>query len=100
LAGDGWRLALAGEASRSADGAPDGEVIDGELTPSFSMALTASLARPSQLQLVQLLGCHQDGTRLGTLGRADYAAPFEKVHEPAGPSEADSELALEHGGRA
>ena len=56
--------------------------------------------RPLELQLVQLFGCHQDGTWLGALGRADHAAPFEKVHEPAGPSEADPELALEHGRRA
>jgi hypothetical protein len=74
--------------------------MDGELTPSLCMALTASLAQPSELKLVQLLGCHQDGAGLRTFGRADHTAPLEKVHEPAGPSEADPELALEHRGRA
>jgi hypothetical protein len=73
--------------------------MEAEVIPSLGMALLAAV-RSFGLQLVQLLGCHQDGTRLGAFGRAYDAPPLEKVHQPTGPSEADSELALEHGGRA
>jgi len=48
----------------SGDGASGGEVMDGELTPSLCMALTRRWPKPSELKLVQLLGCHQDARGL------------------------------------
>ena len=76
--GDSWRLGLDRRGGTVPARRPAGRVVNGEMTPSFSMALTASLARPSRLQLVQLLGCHQDGTRLGTLGRARRCHAFRE----------------------
>src|SRR5262249_25290888 len=52
------------------------------------------------LQLLELLDRHEHGPGLGALGRADHAAAFEEVHEPAGAREPDPQLALEHARRA
>src|SRR5262245_43249721 len=55
--------------------------------------------RGGRAHLVELLDGHEDGARLRALRRADHPAPFEQVHQPARPGEADAQLALQHARR-
>src|SRR5438270_1863326 len=68
---------------------------------SFSLApMRLCLAAGTGLCFVQLFGRHEYGPGLRSFGRADDAPTFQEVHQAAGSGEADSELALEHRGRA
>src|SRR5687767_14752201 len=62
-------------------------------------AVSPSARLPLAHQVVQLLGGHEDRTRLGALVGADDALLLEQVHETTGAREADAELALQHRGR-
>src|SRR5437016_1787756 len=68
------------------------------LTISRNSGMRGCLAPSAVRQcLFELFGGHEDVAGLRTRGRADDAALLEEVHEPAGPGEADPQLALQHG---
>ena len=60
----------------------------------------STVVGPAPDPLVELVDGHQHRPRLGALRRSDHAPLLEQVHQPAGPGEADPELALQHRRRA
>src|SRR5450759_4451162 len=81
----------------SAASACSGQVTStGEASHPVPPELVGVLALQAHEDLVQLLRAHQDVAGLGALGRADEAAAFHQVHQPARLGEADPQLALQH----